>query len=123
MPRLPPFADHLVNLRLASKQMIRASKKAEGSEKEAKNKLKKAIEARNTEGARIYAQVRDGQASWAPGCTTGRRGMDIGHASLPLASKEARGGSCALDMRRWGPSRDLAHKARALHFFFEARLT
>lgn len=50
--------DHLVNLRLASKQMVRASKKAEGSEKEAKNKLKKAIEARNTEGARIYAQVR-----------------------------------------------------------------
>lgn len=49
--------DHLVNLRLASKQMVRASKKAEGSEKEAKNKLKKAIEARNTEGARIYAQV------------------------------------------------------------------
>lgn len=51
--------DHLVNLRLASKQMVRASKKAEGSEKEAKNKLKKAIEARNTEGARIYAQVSE----------------------------------------------------------------
>lgn len=50
--------DHLVNLRLASKQMVRASKKAESSEKEAKNKLKKAIEAHNTEGARIYAQVR-----------------------------------------------------------------
>ena len=49
--------DHLVNLRLTSKQMVRASKKAEGSEKEAKNKLKKAIEAHNAEGARIYAQV------------------------------------------------------------------
>jgi hypothetical protein len=62
-PPQPPLptrhicTDHLVNLRLASKQMVRASKKSEGSEKEAKNKLKKAIEARNTEGARIYAQV------------------------------------------------------------------
>lgn len=51
--------DHLVNLRLTSKQMVRASKKAEGSEKEAKNKLKKAIEAHNAEGARIYAQVSE----------------------------------------------------------------
>ena len=50
-------SDHLVNLRLTSKQMIRGSKKCEISEKEAKTKLKKAIEARNTEGARIYAQV------------------------------------------------------------------
>jgi hypothetical protein len=37
--------------------MVRGSKKCESSEKEAKTKLKKAIEARNTEGARIYAQV------------------------------------------------------------------
>ncbi len=50
-----------MNLRLASKQMVRASKKAEGGEREAKNKLKKAIEARNTEGARIYAQVSRGR--------------------------------------------------------------
>lgn len=48
-----------MNLRLTSKQMVRASKKAEGSEKEAKNKLKKAIEAHNAEGARIYAQVSE----------------------------------------------------------------
>lgn len=51
------YPDHLVNLRLTSKQMVRGSKKCESSEKEAKTKLKKAIEARNTEGARIYAQV------------------------------------------------------------------
>jgi hypothetical protein len=54
---LPVYSDHLVNLRLTSKQMVRGSKKCESSEKEAKTKLKKAIEARNTEGARIYAQV------------------------------------------------------------------
>ena len=54
---LPAHPDHLVNLRLTSKQMVRGSKKCESSEKEAKTKLKKAIEARNTEGARIYAQV------------------------------------------------------------------
>lgn len=63
-PPSPPspslaYPDHLVNLRLTSKQMVRGSKKCESSEKEAKTKLKKAIEARNTEGARIYAQVRD----------------------------------------------------------------
>lgn len=69
--------DHLVNLRLTSKQMVRASKKAEGSEKEAKNKLKKAIEAHNAEGARIYAQVserhelRSGRV-WAPICARAR---------------------------------------------------
>jgi hypothetical protein len=38
--------------------MIRASKKCEQSEKEAKSKLKKAIQQGNQEGARIYAQVR-----------------------------------------------------------------
>lgn len=48
--------DHLVNLRLTSKQMQRGSKKCEEAEKAAKTKLKKAIQAQNVEGARIYAQ-------------------------------------------------------------------
>ncbi|GAB5036344.1 snf7 family protein [Nannochloropsis oceanica] len=56
MGNKPSLEDHLVNLRLTSKQMVRGSKKCESSEKEAKSKLKKAIEARNTEGARVYAQ-------------------------------------------------------------------
>jgi hypothetical protein len=56
-PSLHP-TDHLVNLRLTSKQMQRGSKKCEEAEKAAKTKLKKAIQAQNVEGARIYAQVR-----------------------------------------------------------------
>lgn len=50
-------ADQMVNLKLSSKQMIRASKKCEKGEADAKSKLKKAIEQGNYEGAKIYAQV------------------------------------------------------------------
>ncbi|EWM29733.1 snf7 family protein [Nannochloropsis gaditana] len=56
MGNKPSLEDHLVNLRLTSKQMVRGSKKCESSEKDARNKLKKAIQSRNLEGARIYAQ-------------------------------------------------------------------
>mmetsp|Transcript_7645 Transcript_7645/g.14126 ORF Transcript_7645/g.14126 Transcript_7645/m.14126 type:complete len:216 (+) Transcript_7645:349-996(+) len=48
--------DELINLRLTSKQMQRASKKCEKNEKAAVTKLKKAIQQGNSEGARIYAQ-------------------------------------------------------------------
>mmetsp|Transcript_15072 Transcript_15072/g.33621 ORF Transcript_15072/g.33621 Transcript_15072/m.33621 type:complete len:206 (-) Transcript_15072:1433-2050(-) len=48
--------NELVNLRITSKQMLRSSKKCEKNEKAAKEKLKKAIQQQNTEGARIYAQ-------------------------------------------------------------------
>mmetsp|Transcript_12070 Transcript_12070/g.28362 ORF Transcript_12070/g.28362 Transcript_12070/m.28362 type:complete len:209 (+) Transcript_12070:288-914(+) len=52
----PSLEDELINLRLTSKQMQRASKKCEKNEKEAVTKLKKAIKQGNPEGARIYAQ-------------------------------------------------------------------
>lgn len=48
--------EELINLRLTSKQMQRASKKCEKNEKGAVTKLKKAIQQGNSEGARIYAQ-------------------------------------------------------------------
>jgi len=48
--------EELINMRIVSKQMIRSSKKCEKNEKAAKDKLKKAIQQGNTEGARIYAQ-------------------------------------------------------------------
>jgi len=48
--------EELINLRLTSKQMQRASKKCEKNEKAAVEKLKKAIKQGNSEGARIYAQ-------------------------------------------------------------------
>merc|ERR1711862_594172 len=48
--------DELINLRMASKQMQRASRKGEKSSKEAEAKVKKAIQQNNPEGARIYAQ-------------------------------------------------------------------
>ncbi|KAH7826581.1 Vacuolar protein sorting 46A (Vps46A) [Monocercomonoides exilis] len=48
--------DLLFNMRLTSKQFIRASKKAEKRSKDAKIKIKKAIETNNAEGARIYAE-------------------------------------------------------------------
>mmetsp|Transcript_19420 Transcript_19420/g.33325 ORF Transcript_19420/g.33325 Transcript_19420/m.33325 type:complete len:213 (-) Transcript_19420:421-1059(-) len=48
--------EELINLRLTSKQMQRASKKCEKNEKAAVTKLKKAIQQGNSEGARIYAQ-------------------------------------------------------------------
>jgi len=52
----PSLEDELINLRLTSKQMQRASKKCEKNEKEAVTKVKKAIKQGNPEGARIYAQ-------------------------------------------------------------------
>eukprot|EP01061_Rhynchopus_euleeides_P005111 TRINITY_DN14350_c0_g1_i1.p1 TRINITY_DN14350_c0_g1~~TRINITY_DN14350_c0_g1_i1.p1 ORF type:complete len:201 (+),score=125.59 TRINITY_DN14350_c0_g1_i1:159-761(+) len=45
-----------LNLKFASKQFARDSKKCEKEEKAEKSKAKKAIEKGNTEGARIYAQ-------------------------------------------------------------------
>ncbi|KAL7527866.1 hypothetical protein ACHAXR_002176 [Thalassiosira sp. AJA248-18] len=48
--------DELINLKLTSKQMQRASKKCDKNEKAAVTKLKKAIQQGNSEGARIYAQ-------------------------------------------------------------------
>jgi charged multivesicular body protein 1 len=48
--------DEMVNLRIVSKQMVRSSKKCEKNEKAALEKLKKAIQQGNHEGARIYGQ-------------------------------------------------------------------
>lgn len=48
--------EEMINLRIVSKQMQRSSKKCEKNEKQALEKLKKAIKQGNTEGARIYAQ-------------------------------------------------------------------
>eukprot|EP00594_Rhizosolenia_setigera_P019604 CAMPEP_0178965792 /NCGR_PEP_ID=MMETSP0789-20121207/16534_1 /TAXON_ID=3005 /ORGANISM="Rhizosolenia setigera, Strain CCMP 1694" /LENGTH=208 /DNA_ID=CAMNT_0020650927 /DNA_START=90 /DNA_END=716 /DNA_ORIENTATION=+ len=48
--------DELINLKLTSKQMIRASKKCTKNEKAAVEKLKQAIKQGNVEGARIYGQ-------------------------------------------------------------------
>jgi charged multivesicular body protein 1 len=48
--------DEMVNLRIVSKQMQRSSKKCEKNEKAALQKLKKAIQQGNHEGARIYGQ-------------------------------------------------------------------
>lgn len=48
--------DDLINFRLTSKQMVRSSKKCDKNMAANKEKLKKAIEQGNVEGARIYAQ-------------------------------------------------------------------
>ena len=48
--------DELINLKIVSKQMARSSKKCEKNEKAAIEKLKKAIQQGNHEGARIYGQ-------------------------------------------------------------------
>merc|ERR1712224_455489 len=48
--------DEMVNLRIVSKQMQRSGKKCEKKEKAALEKLKKAIQKGNHEGARIYGQ-------------------------------------------------------------------
>eukprot|EP00586_Coscinodiscus_wailesii_P013709 CAMPEP_0172494178 /NCGR_PEP_ID=MMETSP1066-20121228/39664_1 /TAXON_ID=671091 /ORGANISM="Coscinodiscus wailesii, Strain CCMP2513" /LENGTH=207 /DNA_ID=CAMNT_0013264927 /DNA_START=89 /DNA_END=712 /DNA_ORIENTATION=+ len=48
--------DQLIDLKITSKQMLRASKKCEKMEKSAIEKTKKAIKQGNSEGARIYAQ-------------------------------------------------------------------
>merc|ERR550517_897981 len=47
---------HLFNLKFASKQLLRDSKRCEKEEKTEKNKLKKAIEKGNMEVARIHAE-------------------------------------------------------------------
>eukprot|EP00300_Choanocystis_sp_HF-7_P037683 c5392_g1_i1.p1 GENE.c5392_g1_i1~~c5392_g1_i1.p1 ORF type:complete len:203 (+),score=50.46 c5392_g1_i1:38-646(+) len=52
----PNIEDQLFKLKFTAKQLQRLSKKAEKDEKESKNKVKKAIEKGNNEGARIYAQ-------------------------------------------------------------------
>jgi len=48
--------DELINLRITSKQMQRSAKKCEKNEKMAIEKLKKAIQQGNQEGAKIYGQ-------------------------------------------------------------------
>merc|ERR1712087_952061 len=48
--------DQIFNLKFTSKQLVRSAKKCEKDEKEEKNKVKKAIEKGNIEGAKIYAQ-------------------------------------------------------------------
>jgi charged multivesicular body protein 1 len=48
--------EELINLRIVVKQMNRSSKKCEKNEKAALEKLRKAIESGNSEGARIYGQ-------------------------------------------------------------------
>ena len=48
--------DQIFNLKFTSKQLVRSAKKCEKEEKEEKNKVKKAIEKGNVEGAKIYAQ-------------------------------------------------------------------
>jgi len=52
----PSLEEELINLKMTSKQMQRASKKCEKNEKAAVTKVKKAIAQGNSEGARIYAQ-------------------------------------------------------------------
>ena len=56
---------HLFQLKFASKQMLRDSKKAEKEEKLEKAKLKKAIEKGNMEVARIHAENAIRQKSQA----------------------------------------------------------
>ena len=48
--------DDLIQFRMTSKSMQRSAKKCEKNQEIQKNKLKKAIEQKNMEGARIYAQ-------------------------------------------------------------------
>ncbi|CAB9525205.1 ESCRT-related protein [Seminavis robusta] len=48
--------EEMINLRIVSKQMQRSAKKCEKNEKQALEKLKKAIKQGNSEGARIYGQ-------------------------------------------------------------------
>ncbi|GKY90720.1 hypothetical protein MPSEU_000045400 [Mayamaea pseudoterrestris] len=48
--------EEMINLKIVAKQMARSSKKCETNEKKAVEKLKKAIQDGNSEGARIYGQ-------------------------------------------------------------------
>jgi charged multivesicular body protein 1 len=52
----PTLEDELFKMRFTAKSLIRNAKKCEKNQKEQKNKLKKAIEQGNMEGAKIYAQ-------------------------------------------------------------------
>nr|VZI40977.1 unnamed protein product [Spirometra erinaceieuropaei] len=54
--RGPTLEDQLIELKFNAKQLVSLSKKCDKEEKEAKEKLKKAIVAGNQEGARIYAE-------------------------------------------------------------------
>lgn len=56
MGNKPSLEENLIELRMVSKQMVRSSKKCEKNEKAALDKLKKAIQQGNHEGARIYGQ-------------------------------------------------------------------
>lgn len=50
------LADTVINIKLASKQLEAASRRSEKDEKKEKEKVKRAIEKGNKEGAQIYAQ-------------------------------------------------------------------
>jgi charged multivesicular body protein 1 len=50
------LSDDLITFKLTSKQMARSAKKCEKNQSINKEKLKKAIEQGNMEGAKIYAQ-------------------------------------------------------------------
>ncbi|GBL84746.1 Charged multivesicular body protein 1a [Araneus ventricosus] len=53
---MPDMQDLLFQLRFSSKQLERLSKRAEKDEKLQRNKIKKAIQQGNMEGAKIYAE-------------------------------------------------------------------
>ncbi|XP_054721714.1 charged multivesicular body protein 1a-like [Uloborus diversus] len=53
---MPDMQDMLFQLRFSSKQLERLSKRAEKDEKIQRNKIKKAIQQGNMEGAKIYAE-------------------------------------------------------------------
>ncbi|KAG8201186.1 hypothetical protein JTE90_028841 [Oedothorax gibbosus] len=53
---MPDMQDLIFQLRFSSKQLERLSKRAEKDEKIQKNKIKKAIQQGNMEGAKIYAE-------------------------------------------------------------------
>ena len=57
--------DDLVNFKMTSKQMNASARKCEKNQATQKAKLKKAIEQKNIEGARIYAQnvIREKESS------------------------------------------------------------
>ena len=50
------MSPQIFNLKFTAKQLVRASKKCEKEEKEERNKVKRAIEKGNIDGARLYAQ-------------------------------------------------------------------
>ena len=52
----PSLEDELINLRLTSKAMVRSSEKCQKNAQGASQKVKKAIQQGNADGARIYAQ-------------------------------------------------------------------